>query len=268
MEETTNFEERREIRQKLRELRKKKLDALESATTTANERPRRRDRVKREEQTTIITETKTTTGDSLEPSTVQTKVEVSYSHTVATDEPSENGLENGHVESENVVEEETVSAKEENVVEEQPVEGESAAQFSIEINGEKSSQDKDEEEVVPTPQSELSTDTETVEKSSEKVIEDEPAQDNEEEEEVEEVELTPEVIEKMEDLDQLEKLVRMSQNNFFCVVQFTPFLKLCIHPRPFNPLSFNISIHILHTLLNSFALVLTRRICFTINRFL
>lgn len=227
MEETTNFEERREIRQKLRELRKKKLDALESATTTANERPRRRDRVKREEQTTIITETKTTTGDSLEPSTVQTKVEVSYSHTVATDEPSENGLENGHVESENVVEEETVSAKEENVVEEQPVEGESAAQFSIEINGEKSSQDKDEEEVVPTPQSELSTDTETVEKSSEKVNEDEPAQDNEEE--VEEVELTPEVIEKMEDLDQLEKLVRMSQNNFFCVVQFTLTISSTVH---------------------------------------
>lgn len=205
LEDTTNFEERREIRQKLRELRKKKLDALESATTAANERPRRRDRVKREEQTTIITETKTTSGDSLEPSTVQTKVEVSYSHTVATDEPSENGIENGHVESESVVEEETVSAKEENPVEEQPGEGESAAQLSIEINGKKSFQDKD-EEVVLAPQSELSTETETVEKSSETVNEDEPPQDNEEEE-VEEVELTPEVIEKMEDLDQLEKLL-------------------------------------------------------------
>ena len=209
LEDTTNFEERREIRQQLRELRKKKLDALESATTTANERPRRRERVKREEQSTVVTETKTTDGDSkLEPSTIQTKIEVNYSHTVITDGPSENGIENGHVESENVVvEEETVSAKEENLVEEQPVEGESGTQFSVQINGEKSSQDKEEEEVVSAPQSELSTETETVQESSETLTDDKPPEDNEEE--TEEVELTPEVVEKMEDVDQLEKLVRM-----------------------------------------------------------
>ena len=207
LEDTTDFEERREIRQQLRELRKKKLDALQS-DSTANDRPRRRERVKKEEQSTVIKETKTSDvsdGDSSQRPATQTTIEVNYSRTVITDGSTENGIENGHVESEKSVEEETVSVENENPVEEQPVEIEIGTQFSIQINGEKSGQDSEEDQ-GETPPQELSTETETVVESSETVADDEEPQDKEEE--TEEVELTPEVVEKMEDVDQLEKLVR------------------------------------------------------------
>lgn len=205
MENTTDFEERREIRQQLRELRKKKLDALQS-DTTASERPRRRERVKREEQSTVITETKTTSvSDSNSSQPAQTTIEVDYSRTVVTEGPSENGVENGHVESVKSVEEETVSVEDETPVEEQPVEVESGTQFTVQINGEKSPQDSEEEQGVSPPQ-EFSTETDTVVESSETASDSKEPEDNEEE--TEEVELTPEVIEKMEDVDQLEKLVR------------------------------------------------------------
>lgn len=205
MENTTDFEERREIRQQLRELRKKKLDALQS-DTTASERPRRRERVKREEQSTVITETKTTSvSDSNSSQPAQTTIEVDYSRTVVTEGPSENGVENGHVESVKSVEEETVSVEDETPVEEQPVEVESGTQFTVQINGEKSPQDSEEEQGVLPPQ-EFSTETDTVVESSETASDSKEPEDNEEE--TEEVELTPEVIEKMEDVDQLEKLVR------------------------------------------------------------
>lgn len=203
MENTTDFEERREIRQQLRELRKKKLDALQS-DTTASERPRRRERVKREEQSTVITETKSV-SDSNSSQPAQTTIEVNYSRTVVTEEPSENGIENGHVESVKSVEEETVSVEDETPVEEQPVEVESGTQFTVQINGEKSPQDSKEEQGVSPPQ-EISTETDTVVESSETASDSKEPEDNEEE--TEEVELTPEVIEKMEDVDQLEKLVR------------------------------------------------------------
>lgn len=204
MEDTTNFEERREIRQQLRELRKKKLDALES-DTTANERPRRK---KREEKSTVITETKTTEtkttsvsdGDSSQPPSTQTNIEVNYSRTVITDGPSENGIENGHVE------EETVSVEDEKHAEEQPVEIDIGTQFSVQINGEKSTQDSEEEQGVSPPQIQISTETETVVESSETVADNKEPEDKEED--TEEVELTPEVVEKMEDVDQLENLVR------------------------------------------------------------
>lgn len=203
MENTTDFEERREIRQQLRELRKKKLDALQS-DSTAIERPRRRERVKKEEQSTVITETKTTdvsNGDSSQPPTTQTTIEVNYSRTVITDGSMENGIENGHDESKKSVEDETVSVENENPVEEQPVEVEIGTQFSVQINGEKSARDSEEVQGQSPPQ-ELSTETETVVEPSETV-----ADNEEKEEETEEVELTPEVVEKMEDVDQLEKLV-------------------------------------------------------------
>lgn len=203
MENTTDFEERREIRQQLRELRKKKLDALQS-DTTASERPRRRERVKREEQSTVITETKSV-SDSNSSQPAQTTIEVNYSRTVVTEGPSENGVENGHVESVKSVEEETVSVEDETPVEEQPVEVESGTQFTVQINGEKSPQDSKEEQGVSPPQ-EISTETDTVVESSETASDSKEPEDNEEE--TEEVELTPEVIEKMEDVDQLEKLVR------------------------------------------------------------
>lgn len=203
MENTTDFEERREIRQQLRELRKKKLDALQS-DTTASERPRRRERVKREEQSTVITETKSV-SDSNSSQPAQTTIEVNYSRTVVTEGPSENGVENGHVESVKSVEEETVSVEDETPVGEQPVEVESGTQFTVQINGEKSPQDSEEEQGVSPPQ-EISTETDTVVESSETASDSKEPEDNEEE--TEEVELTPEVIEKMEDVDQLEKLVR------------------------------------------------------------
>lgn len=209
MENTTVFEERREIRQQLREVRKKKLDALQS-DTTANERPRRRERVKREEQSTVITEMKTTgVSDSDTSQPTQTTIEVNYSRTVVTEGPSENGIENGHVESEKFVEEETVCVEDETPVERQPVEAESGTQFTVQINGEKSLQDSEEEQGISAPQ-EISTETEIVVETSETATDSkEEETGNKEDEEVEEeVELTPEVIEKMEDVDQLEKLVR------------------------------------------------------------
>lgn len=208
MESTTDFEERREIRQQLRELRKKKLDALQS-DTTANERPRRRERVKRDEQSTVITETKTTAiSDSNSSQPAQTTIEVNYSRTVVTDGPSENGIENGHVESVKSVEEETVSVEDETPVEELPVEVEIGTQFTVQINGAKSPQDSEEEQGMSAPQ-EISTETETVVETSETATDDKEEETDDKEEEMEEVELTPEVIEKIEDVDQLEKLVRL-----------------------------------------------------------
>ena len=127
MEDTTDFEERRAIRQQLRDLRKKKLDALESGTAISD-RPRRRDRVKKEEQTTVITKTKST-EDSSQPG-IQTKIEVNYSRTtVISGEPAENGIENGHAKSEKTEEEEVVSVENENPVEQQPDQVENGTQF-------------------------------------------------------------------------------------------------------------------------------------------
>ena len=206
MENTTDFEERREIRQQLRELRKKKLDALQS--DTANERPRRRERVKREEQSSVITETKTTTvNDSNSSQPTQTTIEVNYSRTVITEGPSENGIQNGHVESEKFVKEETVCVEDETPVEEKPVEVESGTKFTVQINGEKSPQDSEEEQGPSEPQ-EISTETEIVVETSETATDGKEEETDDKEEEMEEVELTPEVIEKMEDVDQLENLVR------------------------------------------------------------
>lgn len=188
-------------------MRKKKLDALQS-DTTANERPRRRERVKREEQSTVITETKTTAiSDSNSSQPAQTTIEVNYSRTVVTDEPSENGIENGHVESVKSVEEETVSVEDETPVEELPVEVEIGTQFSVQINGGQSLQDSEEELGILAPQ-EISTETETVVETSETATDGKEEETDDKEEEMEEVELTPEVIEKIEDVDQLEKLVR------------------------------------------------------------
>jgi len=205
LEETTDFEERRAIRQKLRDLRKKKLDALESGST-ADERPRRRERVKKEEQTTVITETKTA-DDSSQPA-IQTKIEVNYSRTVTTDGPTENGIENGHEESEKSVEEETVTVEDENPVEEKPVELKNGTQFSVQVNGEKSLEDNEPEQVDSAPQQQ-SPESESVVESSETAGNDAEADAEEapKEDETEEVELTPEVVEKMEDLDMLERLV-------------------------------------------------------------
>ena len=189
-------------------MRKKKLDALQS-DTTANERPRRRERVKREEQSTVITETKTTAiSDSNSSQPAQTTIEVNYSRTVVTDGPSENGIENGHVESVKSVEEETVSVEDETPVEELPVEVEIGTQFNVQINGGQSLQDSEEEQGMSTPQ-EISTETETVVETSETATDGKEEETDDKEEEMEEVELTPEVIEKIEDVDQLEKLVRL-----------------------------------------------------------
>ena len=229
MENTTDFEERREIRQQLRELRKKKLDALQS-DTTANERPRRRERLKREEQSSVITETKTTSvSDSNSSQPTQTTIEVNYSRTVVTEGPSENGIENGHVESEKYVEEETICVEDETPVEEQPVEVESGTNFTVQINGEKSPQDRGEEQGLSEPQ-EISTETEIVVETSETATDGKEEDTEDKEEEMEEVELTPEVIEKMEDVDQLEKLVRWYlhctyhkiQNSFYYFMTLLP----------------------------------------------
>lgn len=203
LEDTTDFEERRAIRQQLRDLRKKKLDALESGTT-AVDRPRRRERVKREEQTTVITETKAD-DDTSHPAT-QTKIEVNYSCTVTTDGPAENGVRDepkeskGSVENENSVEDETPS---------DDLQGENGTQFSVEINGEKSPQDRKPKQVDSTPQKQ-SSDSETVTESSctadaEAVS---AAEEASNEDQTEEVELTPEVVETIEDVDMLERLLK------------------------------------------------------------
>ena len=212
MEDTTDFDERRAIRQQLRDLRKKKLEALESSTT-ANDRTRRRERVKKEEQTTVITETKST-KDSSQPG-IQTKIEVNYSRTtVISDGPSENGVESEPNESEKTVEEESVSVENENSVE-KPEPMENGTHFNVQVNGEKSPKEEEESEQVDSSPQEPSTQTETVETSESADAEPETKETPEEaekdppEEEMEEVELTPEVVAKMEDVDMLEKLVRL-----------------------------------------------------------
>lgn len=164
--------------------------------------------MKKEEQRTVITETKTT-EDSSQPA-MQTKIEVNYSRTVITDVPAENGIENGHAESEKSVEEESVSAEDENPVEEQPVEVENETQFSVQVNGEKSLQDSEPEQVDSVPQ-ELSMETETAESSETAGNAEAGAEEAPKEDETEEVELTPEVIEKMEDVDELERLVSTAE---------------------------------------------------------
>ena len=164
--------------------------------------------MKREEQSSVITETKATSvSDSNSSQPTQTTIEVNYSRTVVTEGPSENGIENGHVESEKLVEEETVCVEDETPVEEQPVEVESGTNFTVQINGEKSQQDSEEEQGLSEPQ-EISTETEIVVETSETATDGKEEETEDKEEEMEEVELTPEVIEKMEDVDQLEKLVR------------------------------------------------------------
>ena len=164
--------------------------------------------MRREEQSTVITETKTTgVSDSNSTQPTQTTIEVNYSRTVVTEGPSENGIENGNVESEKFVEKETVCVEDETPVEEQPVEAENGTQFTVQINGEKSPPDSQEEQGISTPE-EMSTETEIVVETSETATDGKDEETEDQEEETEEVELTSEVIEKMEDVEQLEKLVR------------------------------------------------------------
>lgn len=162
-----------------------------------NERPRRRERLKKEEQTTVITETKIANSSS-QPTT-QTKGEVNYSHTVTSDGPNENGIEEGHKESERSVEEEKYSVEGETPVEEQQVKV--GTQFNMQVNGEKSPEDGE-----PAPQDQ-STESKTVLEHSKAAANAE--EETSKEDQTEDVELTPEVVEKIEDVDTLERLVRL-----------------------------------------------------------
>ena len=162
-----------------------------------NERPRRRERVKKEEQATVISETKISNNSS-QPTT-QTKIEVNYSHTVTSDGPNENDIEDGHKESERSAEEEKYSVEGETPVDEQQVKV--GTQFSVEVNGEKSPQDR---ESAPQDQS---TESETVVDYSEAAADAE--EETSKEDQTEDVELTPEVVNKIEDVDMLERLVRL-----------------------------------------------------------
>lgn len=169
--------------------------------------------MKKEEQTTVITETKST-QDSSQPG-IQTKIEVNYSRaTVISNGPSENGVESEANESEKTVEEESVSVENENSVEEQPEQMENGTHFDVQVNGEKNPKEEESEQVDSSPQ-EQSTQTEPVETSESADAEPETKGTPEEaekdppEDEMEEVELTAEVVGKMEDVDMLEKLVRL-----------------------------------------------------------
>lgn len=197
LEDTTDFEERRAIRQQLRELRKKKLDALESSPSM-NERPRRRERIRKEEKTTVITETNTTDNSSLP--TTRAKMEVNYSCTVTTNGPAENGhVENGIQDGENVF------AEADTCVKEQPVKHENETEVDVNIKRDTNPQENEAEQLVVSVPQEQPSESEAVDKSSEMVNSEEkdPAKDQ-----TDEVDLTPEVVEKIEDIDMLEKLLK------------------------------------------------------------
>lgn len=197
LEDTTDFDERRAIRQQLRELRKKKLDALESSPSMTD-RPRRRERVRKEEQITVTTETNTVDGYSSEQKT-QTKIETNHKCEVITDGLAENdknglignGIENGNQDTTSAV---TDVCQNENEV-----------KHDIKINRDEKPLNSELEEVVSVAQElpkknemAINESSETSDKELEKP----------EEEETEEVELTPEVVEKIEDIDMLEKLLK------------------------------------------------------------
>ena len=197
MEDTTDFDERRAIRQQLRELRKKKLDALESSPSMTD-RPRRRERVRKEEQITVTTETNTVDGYSSERKT-QTKIETNHKCEVITDGLAENdkngltgnGIENGNQDTTSAV---TDVCQNENEV-----------KHDIKINRDEKPLNSELEEVVSVAQ-ELPKENEMAINESSETSDKEL--EKPEEEETEEVELTPEVVEKIEDIDMLEKLVR------------------------------------------------------------
>ena len=197
MEDTTDFDERRAIRQQLRELRKKKLDALESSPSMTD-RPRRRERVRKEEQITVTTETNTVDGYSSEQKT-QPKIETNHKCEVITDGLAENdknglignGIENGNQDTTSAV---TDVSQNENEV-----------KHDIKINRDEKPLDSELEEVVSVAQ-ELPKENEMAINESSETSDKEL--EKPEEEETEEVELTPEVVEKIEDIDMLEKLVR------------------------------------------------------------
>ena len=223
LEETSDFDQRREIRQKLRDIRKKKLDALQS-DTIVNERPRRRERVKREEQTTVITTTTTTSGvnehDSTQPATVGSKIEVNYSRMVITEGNSENEVENGDVEGGKYNEEKSC-AEDETVVEEQVSEVSASQFFSpAPVNGESDSTDNNTQPEKPEHELQsnesVSQERELLNDNESEVTEESNMEEDvrEEEEEEEEVVLTPQVVEKIDDVDQLEKLVSIGNTNF------------------------------------------------------
>ncbi|XP_029205050.2 smoothelin-like [Acropora millepora] len=197
LEDTTDFDERRAIRQQLRELRKKKLDALESSPSMTD-RPRRRERVRKEEQITVTTETNTVDGYSSEQKT-QTKIETNHKCEVITDGLAENdknglignGIENGNQDTTSAV---TDVSQNENEV-----------KHDIKINRDEKPLDSELEEVVSVAQ-ELPKENEMAINESSETSDKEL--EKPEEEETEEVELTPEVVEKIEDIDMLEKLLK------------------------------------------------------------
>lgn len=213
MEDTTDFDERRAIRQQLRELRKKKLDALESSPSMTD-RPRRRERIRKEEQITVTTETNTVDGYSSEQKT-KTKIEANHKCEVITDglvENGENGLAGNGIDN---GDQDTTSALTDSCQHENEV------KHDIRLNRDEKPLNSEFEEVVSVAQ-ELPKENDMVinesSETSDKEIE------KAEEEQTEEVELTPEVVEKIEDIDMLEKLVR----KFNCLFYFISVLKLLI----------------------------------------
>ncbi|KAK2556164.1 hypothetical protein P5673_021749 [Acropora cervicornis] len=195
LEDTTDFDERRAIRQQLRELRKKKLDALESSPSMTD-RPRRRERARKEEQITITTEMNTVDGYSSEQKT-QTKIETNHKCEVITDglaENDKNGLTGNGIENGN---QDTTSAVTD------ICQNENEFKHDIKINRDEKPLHNEIEEVVSVAQ-ELPKENEMAINESSETSDKEL--EKPEEEETEEVELTPEVVEKIEDIDMLEKL--------------------------------------------------------------
>ena len=207
MEDTTDFDERRAIRQQLRELRKKKLDALESSPSMTD-RPRRRERIRKEEQVTVTTETNTIDGYSSELNT-QTKTEANHKCEVIADGqaendengPTGNGIENG--DQDKIV---TDICQHEN-----------KAKLDVQMNRDEKSLNSELNEVVSVPQEQPKENEMVINESSETS---DKEMEKPEEEQTEEVELTPEVVEKIEDIDMLEKLVRKLTSFFISLFTY------------------------------------------------
>ena len=215
LEETEDFDERREIRQKLRELRKKRLAAVETGTPTITDRERRREERRRQREqgneenngpTETRREEKTTTIDVVSSGETENNAAVkSFQLSVSTTQTTvvENGAVNGSAEEKESEDREDVEVSAENEMEDEPGQ-------------------------VETEQ--CDTEVDTVEQPTEGSADDKSAKKEEEngackdETEGNTTLETLMVIEEIEDLDNLEKLVRSTT-----FLTFFPFPRTCFH---------------------------------------
>lgn len=215
LEETEDFDARREIRQKLRELRKKRLAALETDTSASSDRDkrraeRRRQREKDNKETTHTVERKTQektveivpdegADDNAAVSSFQLSVSTTRSRVV------ENGMANGCAEEEAPIEtdgqKETVEVK---GSENGTHPGDSALTQEMQASEERHVA---KEEPVEGKTELLVKEQPNDEKTHEEVTKNGGEQAGQCEEETKEAKSSLAVIEEIEDLDNLEKLV-------------------------------------------------------------